>query len=371
MSIHATPRKHFLVLLFTAVAAGAALTAGDLTVIPSALWKETGAGLWRELEFPFACRIRDIGLFGGVLYVATEDQGLLVARDGGRTWSLVPLPKGLWVYEIAVSGGRLFLGTPDGLYFADDHPAPDGTSAVRKATDGPAGGVPALAVGQAGLWAAAAEKDQDAVLWFSGDNGLHWERRTGLPAGKGLPDLKAGPCDLGGDGTAVMVGSGAFLYSDRANGVRYVAAGGRELRMLEWFPGVEAYWSDLDGNPVSSLFPKGGPVPDADWSAEEVGRLIGADPATLVPRSLMPMSGDALIQRLCSDGQAVYAALQRQDPSGFEGAVAALARKNDWNPCVFHYRGGSRRRCGTSTSSCSCRHRLPTDSSSAGPPTRV
>jgi hypothetical protein len=369
MPVTSMKRLLFAVVLFSA--ASAMLPAYDVVPLPSAKWKETGAGLWRELELPFKAKVNSVEVIDGVLYVCTWDQGILIGRDEGRSWGQMSIGnaairsltgsagaiyagakggmayspdggkswgtqaflKGMTIYSIAASGERLILGTDAGLYFTDD----EGVT-VQKATGGPSGIVFSVYRGSTCLWAAAFKDDKDTALYTSGDNGATWMIRSGFPMTKGGPEVKVVPYDINVNGSAISIcagfavfsssdggeswkktekedqpyfttalGSGAFLFTDKRNAVHYITPGAQEKTVPDFLPGVKGEWFYL-GTPVSELIPEGGTVPDKDWTVEEVSALIHA--VAFTPPSCKPVrpATEDSIESLCSDGTILYVA---------------------------------------------------------------
>jgi hypothetical protein len=368
MSINSVKTSLLAVVLLAA--ASAMLPAYDVVPLPAAKWKETGAGLWRELELPFTTTVNAIGVIDGVLYVCTQDQGILMGRDAARSWSQLSIGnvailsltgsegmiyagakggmayspdggkkwgtqaflKGKLINCIAASGGRLIFGTGDGLSFSDDKGV-----TVQKAAGGPSGSVFSVFRGSTRLWAAAFTSDTDTALYTSADNGSTWVIRTGLPMKKGEPEVKVVPYDISVNGPAIGIcselnffsstdggdtwsknartyqpfftnamGSGAFLFVDELNVVHYRAPGADEKAVADLFPGAKGEWFYL-GTPVSELIPEGSAVPDRDWTADEVGALVHMMFSWFPELIPIRPAKEELITGLCSDGSAIYA----------------------------------------------------------------
>ena len=111
--------KRTLLVIVLALCAGATLSAIEAAPLNQAAWKENGSGLWRELSLPFTPDAVAVGMADGVICVCTASHGILVSRDEGKSWNQVNLGQ-IALESFASAGGVLYAGGRGNLASSSD-----------------------------------------------------------------------------------------------------------------------------------------------------------------------------------------------------------------------------------------------------------
>jgi photosystem II stability/assembly factor-like uncharacterized protein len=272
--------------LVTSADGGASWSAAPVQAPPAV------AGLWGELQFGFLTS--QVGFGVQDPDVTWDDQagfsGVLRTSDGGRAWSLIPLPGGAQATGgVAFSGSRAFLtvstGTGDGIMVSSD----GGLSWSLVPGSVHSFGLWSLsfADGQHGFAAGGGyEKyslEPDRVVLATADGGLSWQARyeandppsastngfarvdflsplVGAAAVGGCTSGQNAPCDgevyVTGDGGRSWKGTGPRALSLAAFGPTDLWAQAGMTGTLERSSDAGASWTAAPGVPAAS----GGPA---------------------------------------------------------------------------------------------------------------